>query len=93
MTEQLSKKRARSDEQVDQEDDIADLSNTIEVVKSDQSTLAQRRKCPYLDTVNRQLLDFDMEKLCSVTLTNMNVYSCLVCGSFFQGRGQNTPGL
>jgi U4/U6.U5 tri-snRNP-associated protein 2 len=50
-----------------------------------------RRKCPYLDTVNRQLLDFDMEKLCSVTLTNMNVYSCLVCGKIFQGRGRDTP--
>lgn len=51
----------------------------------------QRRKCPYLDTINRQVLDFDMEKLCSVTLTNMNVYCCLVCGKFFHGRGKNTP--
>lgn len=50
-----------------------------------------RKKCPYLDTVNRQFLDFDMEKLCSVTLTNMNVYGCLICGKFFQGRGQHTP--
>lgn len=23
----------------------------------------QRRKCPYLDTINRQVLDFDMEKV------------------------------
>jgi hypothetical protein len=51
-----------------------------------------RRKCPYLDTIDRQKLDFDMEKVCSVTLSNMNVYSCLVCGKFFQGRGQTTPG-
>jgi hypothetical protein len=49
-----------------------------------------RRKCPYLDTVNRQLLDFDREKVCSVSLSNMNVYSCLVCGKFFQGRGKQT---
>ncbi|KAJ5176229.1 mRNA-splicing protein ubp10 [Penicillium canariense] len=41
----------------------------------------------YLDTVNRGVLDFDFEKLCSVTLSNINVYACLVCGKYFQGRG------
>lgn len=41
----------------------------------------------YLDTVNRTVLDFDFEKLCSVTLSNINVYACLVCGKYFQGRG------
>ncbi|KAJ9606289.1 Ubiquitin carboxyl-terminal hydrolase 10 [Cladophialophora chaetospira] len=41
----------------------------------------------YLDTINRSLLDFDFEKLCSVTLSNINVYTCLVCGKYFQGRG------
>jgi U4/U6.U5 tri-snRNP-associated protein 2 len=45
-----------------------------------------RRKCPYLDTVNRQKLDFDQQKVCSVTLTNLNVYACLVCGKYFAGR-------
>ncbi|CAM9119113.1 unnamed protein product, partial [Heterosigma akashiwo] len=52
--------------------------------------LQEFRKCPYLDTINRNYLDFDFEKLCSVSLTNFNVYACLVCGKFFQGRGQNT---
>ncbi|KAJ3242632.1 hypothetical protein HDU81_000077 [Chytriomyces hyalinus] len=41
----------------------------------------------YLDTVKRNLLDFDFEALCSVSLSALNVYSCLVCGKFFQGRG------
>ena len=41
----------------------------------------------YLDTINRSILDFDFEKLCSVTLSNINVYACLVCGKYFQGRG------
>ncbi|KAK5212357.1 Ubiquitin carboxyl-terminal hydrolase 10 [Exophiala xenobiotica] len=41
----------------------------------------------YLDTINRSFLDFDFEKLCSVTLSNINVYACLVCGKYFQGRG------
>lgn len=48
------------------------------------------RQCPYLDTINRQYLDFDFEKLCSVSLTRINVYACLVCGKYFQGRGTNT---
>nr|XP_043634910.1 U4/U6.U5 tri-snRNP-associated protein 2-like [Erigeron canadensis] len=49
-----------------------------------------RRDCPYLDTVNRQVLDFDFEKFCSVSLSNLNVYACLVCGKYFQGRGQKS---
>lgn len=48
------------------------------------------RLCPYLDTINRPYLDFDFEKLCSVSLTRINVYACLVCGKYFQGRGTNT---
>jgi len=44
----------------------------------------------YLDTVNRQMLDFDFEKLCSVSLSNLNVYACLVCGKYFQGRGKSS---
>uniref|UniRef100_A0A915HUP0 ubiquitinyl hydrolase 1 n=1 Tax=Romanomermis culicivorax TaxID=13658 RepID=A0A915HUP0_ROMCU len=46
--------------------------------------------CPYLDTINRHVLDFDFEKLCSVSLSHLNVYACLVCGKYFQGRGNNT---
>lgn len=49
-----------------------------------------RRDCPYLDTVNRQVLDFDFEKFCSVSLSNLNVYACLVCGKYYQGRGQKS---
>ena len=45
----------------------------------------------YLETVNRSMLEFDFEKVCSVTLTNLNVYGCLVCGKYFSGRGKTTP--
>ncbi|KAF2355958.1 Peptidase C19 ubiquitin carboxyl-terminal hydrolase [Trinorchestia longiramus] len=48
------------------------------------------RLCPYLDTINRHMLDFDFEKLCSISLSRINVYACLVCGKYFQGRGNNT---
>jgi hypothetical protein len=47
-------------------------------------------RCPYLDTINRMILDFDFEKACSVTGHNFNVYACLVCGKYFQGRGKHT---
>lgn len=45
----------------------------------------------YLDTVNRAALDFDFEKVCSVSLSNINIYGCLVCGKYFQGRSKLTP--
>ncbi|KAF8624228.1 hypothetical protein AX15_005992 [Amanita polypyramis BW_CC] len=44
----------------------------------------------YLDTINRAALDFDFEKVCSVSLSNINVYGCLVCGKYFQGRGRKS---
>ena len=72
------------------------------------------KKCPYLDTIDRTVLDFgkrtsrsllfkkvyiysnwllkfaDFEKFCSISFSRINVYACLVCGKYFQGRGQNT---
>ncbi|KAI8824024.1 uncharacterized protein EV422DRAFT_608931 [Fimicolochytrium jonesii] len=36
------------------------------------------------------MLDFDFEKLCSVSLSNLNVYACLVCGKYFQGTGKSS---
>lgn len=48
--------------------------------------------CPYLDTINRSVLDFDFEPSCCVSLeSGPHVYGCLVCGKFFRGRGQQTP--
>uniref|UniRef100_A0A0N5ARZ5 Ubiquitin carboxyl-terminal hydrolase 39 n=1 Tax=Syphacia muris TaxID=451379 RepID=A0A0N5ARZ5_9BILA len=48
------------------------------------------RQCPYLDTIDRGALDFDFEKLCSVSLSHVNAYACMICGKYFQGRGTNT---
>ncbi|KAJ1496960.1 hypothetical protein HMI55_005759, partial [Coelomomyces lativittatus] len=44
----------------------------------------------YLDTINRSVLDFDFEKVCSISLSNLNVYACLICGKYFQGRGKSS---
>lgn len=41
--------------------------------------------------INRSALDFDFERLCSVTLSHNHIYACLVCGKYFQGRGKSTP--
>lgn len=59
----------------------------VEEDRSDPS-----HSCPYLDTIDRSLLDFDFEPSCSVSLeSGPHVYGCLVCGKFFRGRGQHTP--
>jgi U4/U6.U5 tri-snRNP-associated protein 2 len=80
----------------DEEDEQATPQPTEEVRASDL----------YLDTVsdpyflcfcvfivfqiNRAILDFDFEKVCSVSLSNINIYGCLVCGKYFQGRGRKS---
>ncbi|GMI72688.1 hypothetical protein like AT4G22350 [Hibiscus trionum] len=73
-------KRQRVVDPYGQESILQRLNRQVEV----------RRDCPYLDTVNRQVLDFDFEKFCSVSLSNLNVYACLICGKYFQGRGKNS---
>lgn len=74
---------------------VEDMAEQEEEEEEDEHTpVRSRQKAPlegydnlYLDTINRGLLDFDFEKLCSVTLSNINVYACLVCGKYYQGRG------
>lgn len=61
-----------------------------EGVKQEQTARSVNIVCPYLDTIDRKLLDFDFEKLCSVSLASLNVYACLVCGKYYQGRGKST---
>jgi U4/U6.U5 tri-snRNP-associated protein 2 len=56
------------------------------------ATTSSTKVCPYLDTIQRSLLDFDLEATCSVTLeSGPHVYACLVCGKFFRGRSSQTP--
>ncbi|XP_057300465.1 U4/U6.U5 tri-snRNP-associated protein 2-like [Hydractinia symbiolongicarpus] len=76
-------KRGLVDDDYTSDEEVPDIKPKIE--KIDRS-----RHCPYLDTIDRTVLDFDFEKLCSVSLSHLNVYACLVCGKYFQGRGQNS---
>ena len=36
------------------------------------------------------MLDFDQQKACSVSLSTLNVYACLICGKFLQGKSSGT---
>ncbi|KAI3996247.1 hypothetical protein MKX01_026715 [Papaver californicum] len=73
----------------EEEDDCSDADQEMFQGRRNRQ-IEIRRDCPYLDTVNRQVLDFDFEKFCSVSLSNLNVYACLVCGKYYQGRGRKS---
>lgn len=78
-------------------EDSCGHDQTMTIERSDAETREQGDpqsrvliECPYIDTIDRKALDFDFEKLCSVSLSKVNVYACLVCGKYFQGRGKST---
>ena len=48
-------------------------------------------KPDYIRFINKKKLDFDSKKVCSVTLSPLNVYCCLTCGKYFSGRAARTP--
>jgi hypothetical protein len=82
----------------DDGDDAADGEEDVdEEFEHLHNPLKRKRQvstsCPYLDTVDRGMLDFDFQKQCSVTLKTLNVYACLVCGKFFQGALSSSVGL
>lgn len=83
--------RTDQNDQLDQEEEDDEGGRSGHERQGKRNRLVEvRRDCPYLDTVNRQVLDFDFEKFCSVSLSNLNVYACLVCGKYYQGRGQKS---
>mmetsp|Transcript_8659 Transcript_8659/g.14930 ORF Transcript_8659/g.14930 Transcript_8659/m.14930 type:complete len:501 (+) Transcript_8659:1-1503(+) len=71
--------------EVDEEDEFIMLPKS-----TSRAAVKKGSECPYLDTVSRQNLDFDFEKCCSVTLSHVNVYVCMVSGKYFQGRSLGT---
>lgn len=72
----------------EEEEDVNMAKTKFLAMEKEKASMAM--SCPYLDTIDRNVLDFDFEKLCSVSLSRINVYACLVCGKYFQGRGSNT---
>ena len=96
------RKRARSpdSEEADDNKRIDAYDMTTEVVPEDDvepapaDTLRGRvlsgRECPDMDTIDRSTLDFDLARSCSVSSVLTNIYACLVCGKYFQGRGPHS---
>lgn len=69
------------------------LDTINRLVASYDSRGCRKKLCllhPVTFFLHSAVLDFDFEKLCSVSLSHLNVYACLVCGRYFQGRGNNT---
>lgn len=83
---QSQKDAEAEEEELDEEEEEEEERN-----KPRQNAPADGYSDLYLDTISRTRLDFDFEKLCSVTLSNINVYACLVCGKYYSGRGAKTP--
>eukprot|EP01071_Lankesteria_metandrocarpae_P012880 Lankesteria_metandrocarpae@DN6369_c0_g1_i1.p1 len=84
---------SKTDASVQRPVQLPNSSHTINASRELNSVRAGKkeiRMCPYLGTVNRHVLDFDFEKLCSISMANEHVYCCLVCGRNFQGRGIST---
>lgn len=48
-------------------------------------------KCPFLDTVNRQILDFDLPKVCSVTLAKHHVCESTGCAMLAEALSRCRP--
>ncbi|MCO5602635.1 hypothetical protein L7F22_056769 [Adiantum nelumboides] len=78
--------------QLEEEDGPAAKRSRIDEEAAPQPPVPGNSEVPLPpeDEINRSLLDFDFEKLCSVSLSNINIYACLVCGKYYQGRGPNS---
>jgi len=87
------KKKASEEEVEDEaEEEEAPSRGGVKVASREKTgpSATQQTACPYLDTIAAANLDFDFERKCSVSLSPVHVYACLVCGKYFSGRGKNT---
>ncbi|CAG2113424.1 unnamed protein product, partial [Medioppia subpectinata] len=90
MARNATKRRHSGDQSIDTDRNHELVMDSTGGDSSGPAADVRSRLCPYLDTINRGVLDFDFEKLCSVSLSQINCYACLVCGKYFQGRGIGT---
>jgi U4/U6.U5 tri-snRNP-associated protein 2 len=74
-----------SDELKRTREDVKEETKRVKITQNEDSYAF------YLGQIQRTNLDFDFEKLCSVTLSPSSVYCCLVCGKFFKGKATGTP--
>lgn len=88
MAATTNKRKKKASEEEEEDDDV---SRVVKVAtRKTGPSATQQTACPYLDTIATTNLDFDFERKCSVSLSPVHVYACLVCGKYFSGRGKNT---
>ncbi|MES1909507.1 MAG: hypothetical protein MHM6MM_002235 [Cercozoa sp. M6MM] len=82
---------SRADE-TDSDDEGDDIS-PMELLRRQQKIAAEQlsNRCPFLDSIDRNALDFDQDPRCEVTMSELNVYVCLVCGCYLAGRHSGSP--
>lgn len=80
-------KKSQSGNNFNDNDSIGSSDESPDFDKKQKYTTNEMQ---YLETIDRTRLDFDFENLCSVSLSNNNVYACLTCGKYFQGRGKTS---
>ncbi|KAI8072169.1 uncharacterized protein B0P05DRAFT_473891 [Gilbertella persicaria] len=81
--EEPTPKRARYSSPDFEDDENKQMAKSSTTNNKDSTDL-------YLDTIDRHMLDFDFEKVCSISLSQINVYACLTCGKYYQGRGKSS---
>ncbi|CUM63950.1 uncharacterized protein PRCAT00001538001 [Priceomyces carsonii] len=79
--------RISADEDGSEEEDLPDYMKISETYNDIEDPINDEH---YLETIDRQALDFDFERICSISLSSVNVYCCLVCGKYFQGRSMSS---
>ncbi|CAB4254385.1 similar to Saccharomyces cerevisiae YFR005C SAD1 Conserved zinc-finger domain protein involved in pre-mRNA splicing, required for assembly of U4 snRNA into the U4/U6 particle [Maudiozyma barnettii] len=77
------------------------LDEEIQTTQQQEHPKTKRQKQPVsiqdeevqslMKTINRKKLDFDSEKICSVTLSKLDIYGCLICGKYYRGCKERTP--
>lgn len=89
MAQEEARRREAEAELLEEQEERSAQEVSLREAQAEQQP-TRSRECPYLDTVSRQALDFDFEKRCATSLSTHNVYCCLVCGTYYQGRGKGT---
>lgn len=69
-------------------DDIEEQEHRL--VHKQRIEQRKRNTVVYLETIDRKVLDFDSEKVCSVSLSDSNIYGCLRCNRYFRGRSRGS---
>ena len=65
--------------------------NLLSKKRVKESLISDESLEDYKDKVNKFALDFDFEKRCCETGFKLNVFCCLQCGKYFQGKNDKTP--